>query len=244
MLAFPEIIKNLFPFKRIHSKDSTVRKHFINRLGDLLAIVVSIYLALSIEGWAENRLEHKRLMHYYENILGELKTDTVTLTETIADAEKHIENTKKQIIRLRSYKPQMLDTITGMFTGMLSSQIFYKSTLVSFQSMVMSGDIKLIGDFAVRDSMVGLDEVYNGLMLWEDIYMDYFRNDIMPYAQKNFDMLEGKPLSNEYCTTIEYRNLVVFFHSLNQGRLEQYQQVLKKAREAMLVIQQELDKKK
>jgi hypothetical protein len=138
----------------------------------------------------------------------------------------------------------MLDTITGMFTGMLSSKIFYKSTLVSFQSMVMSGDVKLIGNFAVRDSLVSLDEIYNGLMLWEDIYMDYFRNDIIPYAQKNFDMLEGKPLSNEYCKTVEYRNLVVFFHSLNQGRLEQYQEVLKKAREAMVIIQQELDKKK
>jgi hypothetical protein len=37
---------------------------------------------------------------------------------------------------------------------------------------------------------------------------------------------------------------VGFFHSLNRGRLKKYQDVLKMAKVAMVIIQQELDKNK
>ena len=67
MLAFPEILKSLTPIKKSLNKESSFRKHFLAKITDLLAIVISIYLALSIEGWAEKRNEHKRMLQYYEN---------------------------------------------------------------------------------------------------------------------------------------------------------------------------------
>jgi hypothetical protein len=124
MLAFPEMLKSLTPVKRVFSKGSSFRKHFLEKIGDLLAIILSIYLALSIEGWAEKRIEHKRLIHYYQNLVEEIEKDSISLAEASVDAEKHIETTRSHIRLLREYKPALQDTITSLYKGMLSSMLF------------------------------------------------------------------------------------------------------------------------
>jgi hypothetical protein len=244
MLAFPEMLKNLTPVRRLFTKGSPARKHFFERLADLLAIVVSIYLALSIEGWAEKRIEHKRLQQYYHNMTDELAKDTVSLHETIADAEMHISSTKSHMRLLRTYNPSLQDTVSVLFRGMLTSQLFYSSEMISYKSMVLSGEIRLIENLKVRDKLIELEGVYTSLKVYEDMYLEFITKDLTKAFSNSFDYIDNRLTDKGYFTKTEYRNLVATFYSHNTNRMEQYRMALLKARETLEIIQHELGEKK
>ncbi len=244
MLAFPEMLKNLTPVRRLFSKGSSFRKHFLEKIADLLAIVVSIYLALSIEGWAEKRIEHKKLLNYYHNLTDEIAKDTISLHDALSDAENHIHSTEAHIRLLKRYDPSKLDSVTGLFQGMLNSELFYESEMITYQAMLLSGDIGLIENLKVKDKLIELEGVYKSVKLYEDLYLDFITQDLQQAFAGNFDLIEMRLTNVEKYTTTEYRNLVVEFYSHNTSRVGQYQESIKKARETLDIIRNELGKKR
>lgn len=214
----------------------------MEKLIDLIAIILSIYLALSIEGWAEKKNEQKKLIHYYRNISDELIKDTVSLSEIIIFTQKQLDVLYKQIDMLRFYKPEYQDSVISIYQNMLTSQIFSSSSMVSYQSMVVSGDIKLIEKLEIRDNLIELKEAYESLKLWEDLYMDFFRNELMNSYYESFDMMETKIIVKDYFTTPFFRNLVVKYYSFNKSRLEETKAALVKAKGVLAVLSKELEK--
>lgn len=241
MLALSEILKNLTPIKRAFHKGSSFRKHVIERITDLLAIVLSIYLALNIEGWAEKRIEHKRLVQYYHSLAEEIAKDTLSLSEVLSDAEKHISSTELHIRLLRKYNLVLQDTVTGYFRKMLNSQLFYSSQMLSYQSMILSGDIRLIDNLKVRDKLIELEEMYKSLKIYEDMYLDFLLNKLTKVFSDGFDLMEMKLTDTDFYTRQTYRNLIVEFYSLNINRQDQYREALKKAVETRKIILNEID---
>ncbi|MFO7369295.1 MAG: hypothetical protein R6X09_03380 [Bacteroidales bacterium] len=244
MLAFPEMLKSLTPVKGVFKKGSSFRKHFFEKIGDLLAIILSIYLALSIEGWAEKRHEYERLMKYYENLIHEIEEDTATLNKAIISAEMHIANTEKQIRWLKSYRTDLVDSISDCMSSMTTSHIFYSSNMITFRSMQMGGDIKLIDNLALRDSLIKLDDRYINVRLNEDLYIEYIKNDLLVAIKENFDLVDSEMLDDEFYTKPKYHNLVYFFQSLNGNRLNAYHEALPKAINTMEILKKELAKNK
>ncbi len=241
MLAFPEMIKSLTPVKDIFKKGSSFRKHFLEKAGDLIAIIISIYLALSIEGWSEKRHEHQRLMKYYENLINEIAEDTASLNTAIENAEYHISRADDHIRMLKSYRSDRVDSISDLLGSMTSSSIFYTSSMITFKSMQMGGDIKLIENLALRDSLIKLDERYLNVRLQEDLYVEHVKDEVLSMLKKNFDLIDGKPIHADIYTRPEYRNLVVFFQSLNRVRLDAYEEALTKAVNTMEMLRAELE---
>lgn len=242
MLAFPEMLKSLTPVKGVFKKGSSFRKHFFEKIGDLLAIILSIYLALSIEGWAEKRHEHKRLVQYYKNMINEIEEDTASLNIAIKDAEKHMSNSEKQFKLLKSYKPELMDSINSLLSTMTTGNIFYASSMITFKSMQMGGDIKLIESIELRDSLIKLDDKYINLRLHEDIYMDFIKGDLFKMIKENFNMMEGILFDEMYYAKPDYANLVYFFYSLNSTRLDLYRETLPKAISTLEMLKKELAK--
>jgi hypothetical protein len=240
MLAFSEMLKSLTPVKGVFKKGSSFRKHFFEKIGDLLAIILSIYLALNIEGWAEKRHEHQRLMKYYENLIHEIEEDTVSLNKAIIDAEKHIANANKQIGWLKSYHADLNDSIAVLMSTMTSSHIFYSSNMITFKSMQMGGDIKLIDNLALRDSLIKLDDRYLNVKLNEDLYIEYNKNDLLMVIKENFDLVDSEMIDDNFFTKPKYHNLVYFFQSLNTNRLNSYHEALPKAINTMEMLKKEL----
>ncbi|MBN1789871.1 MAG: hypothetical protein JW830_05200 [Bacteroidales bacterium] len=240
MLAFPEMLKNLTPVRRLFSKGSSFRKHFLEKMADLLAIVVSIYLALSIEGWAEKRIEHKKLKQYYHNLISEIEKDTIALTDVIADAERHVTIERKHFKMISTYQPGLEDSVTSLFQGMVSSQLFGSSSMVSYQSMTLSGDIRLIENLEVRDKLIEQEEVYKGLKIWEDLYLDYFRNEVINRFFGSFNWLDNTLLDKQLYTSPEYAIMLVKSISFNENRAVEYKNALQKARTTHAILKKEL----
>ncbi|MBN1414784.1 MAG: hypothetical protein JW973_06765 [Bacteroidales bacterium] len=242
MLALSEMLKTFSPLKRLASKNSPLRKQIVEKLIDLVLIVISIYLALSFEGLAEKRKEHKKLKQYYVNFCDEIVKDTISLSKVMTHTDILQKSIKIHIDLLQQYDPSLQDTLTTLFQGMLSGHLFYSSSMISYKAMVLSGDIKLIEKMKVKEKLLELEEDYNGIKLLEDFYLDFYRKKLFPAVTENFDMLEQKLTVKDYYTLQQHRNLVVELYSVNSQRQGQYKAAMEKARETLVVLKHELDK--
>jgi hypothetical protein len=240
MLAFPEMLKP--SVKKTITGERSTGKKILEKGFELLSIIVSIYLALSIEGWSEKRSDHKKMLYYYNNLAAEIALDTSSLDSALMNAQKHLSDTRVQIGMLRKYEPSMDDSLLVMYRGMASSMLFYSSQMLSYNTMVVSGDIKLIENIKVRNKLAELNEVYTGLRLHEDLYLKYLQEDIMKSFMINFDLINQKIITPGYFSGLYYRNLVAGFYVQNSGREQQYRSSLKIARETLALIKEELVK--
>jgi hypothetical protein len=240
MLAFPEMLKTFV--RKVFLQQSPLRKVIFEKAFDLIAIIFSIYLALSIEGWSDKSSEHRKLMNYYQNMVREIETDTVSLYDCIKDAEDHIKNESRQLGLLRRYEPSKQDSVTAFFEGMISTIVFDASSMISYQSMIVSGDFKLIDNLEVRTGLISLDEEYKGVKLWDDLYIDFFRNEVLNDFFQSFNWLEQELIDNNYYIKPGYINMVVKCHTYNSSRVEQYKKALAVARDTRKLLIKEITK--
>jgi hypothetical protein len=113
--------------------------------------------------------------------------------------------------------------------------------MLSYQSMVLSGDIRLIDNLKVRDKLIELEEMYKSLKIYEDMYLDFLLNKLTKVFSDGFDLMEMKLTDTDFYTRQTYRNLIVEFYSLNINRQDQYREALKKAVETRKIILNEID---
>ena len=211
----------------------------IEMLADILLIVISVSIALLVEGWVEKHREHKRLDQYYTNFVSEAKEDLTSLQDVQKDAKTHLDNCKRNLKMLKQENPQY-DSISYYFQRMYSSNLFANSQMVSYKSMLSSGDMHLMENFEMRKALVKLDESYFSIKIEEDMYLKFLTDDLTDFVSDNFDMTTLQPLDKNLYKGIKFKNLVVLFMGLNQGRLIKYEDSEKKVKETIEMLQKEI----
>lgn len=235
MLAFSEIIKSNMP-KKLTSKNFKLK--IAEKLLEILLIILSVYIALFVEGWAERRKEHKQLIQYYTNFNSEISEDAKELQDVIGDSEKHIKQTNNFLQLIKSKVNS--DSLTWYLSKIMSSTLFSTSKMLSYKSMVASGDLRLIEDISVRHELIELELSYEGVKIQENFYIDFITKKLPDYIDKHIDMTSNKPLEASFFQAVDFKNMVVLFRLLNESRLEQYKTALETAWKTQNVVKEEL----
>lgn len=245
MLAFSEMLKSLTPIKSIKEHGGSVRKLIFEKLFDLVLIVLSIYIALAVERLAEGKNEKERLLQYYENIEQELEKDISALDSCIIVANGQIAQQKTVLHQLAEYTPQNKDSISSYMAQAISVQLFSNSQMLSYKSMVSSGDLRLIKNLSVKEQFASLEEKYNALKLYEDYTIEFLKKEFTPLVNQNYDLLHRSALMNPALyTDYKFKNSLVLFYSLNITRRDGYVSALLKARETKALLQKEIEQGK
>lgn len=240
MLAFTEILKNQMPKKKKKHK----KKDFsiMEKLLDIALIIISVYIALFVESWAESRTEHKRLTHYYENFVTEIKQDITELKNSEEDAKERTEMIKQILGMVK--KSIVSDSLTDKFFNIYRSKFFGQSNMLSYKSMVASGDLKLIEKLEIRQALIELDMSYLGVKVREDLYLEYLTKDMTMYLSTNFDMVRYKPIHRNFYKNTNFTNLVIVYLSHNTARLLTYEEAVKSSEKTLKLISHELEEMK
>jgi hypothetical protein len=236
MLAFSEILKSQMSKKK--KKHKSLWSQFLDKLTDIILIIISVYIALLVESWAEKKHEHQRLTQYYQGFISEAKVDTTELKVVIKDAALHIKHSK-QILKNEQLKNPQIDSIKIYYGKLFNSLIFSNSSMVSYKSMLASGDMRLIEDLDMRRTLVKVDESYSAIKIQEDLYLRFLTEDLSHYINTNFDLAQSKEINPDYFTSITFKNLIVSFMGLNYARLQKYQESYKLCTEAIKALEKQ-----
>ena len=174
-------------------------------LGEILIVILGITIAFSLNSWAENTKSKKEQVKYLEYLQKDLESDILTLDSNVVTLKQRIEDVN--IIRKYSFTPSpRMDTVLAKFYN-LSLPINFRPRNITYQTLINSGDFKLIDDFdlktLIQEHYLKYDEVQEVYqrqdIITEKYVGNYFINELNfrdIYENKNYSFMQTNYFSN------------------------------------------------
>ncbi len=208
-------------------------------LGEILIVIFGITIAFSLNSWAENSKSKKEKNKYLQNLVKDLATDTMMLDSNIILLQQR----KNDITTIRKYistPNNRMDTILPKFYN-LSTPINFQPRNITYQTLINSGDFKLIDDFELKTL---IQEHY---LKNEEVLQIYGRQDILSEKyvgnffmhELNFrDIYENKDYS--FMQTNFFANMIGALYSTFGVKISSSQEGKLSCKKLMAAIDKEL----
>ncbi len=146
-------------------------KYFLYAIGEIFLVVVGILIALQINNWNNRRIERKQELKTYENLKQQIEDDSRELKQM--QAFNGINNarclTANDIISNQRISGR--DTLAYLAMMLSEHSDFQGSGRVS-ETLVNSGDLKLLKNEQILRRLKKLDNTYNYVNKLEDIHWE------------------------------------------------------------------------
>ena len=144
-------------FRRIRQKlanDNQFLKYSRYAIGEIVLVVIGILIALQINNWNEERKNVVSENQYYCLILDDLKMDYNKIQELIVASDDKVKVSKELLLELNSGKKDK-NFLLNKFLKAFRGEAFV-SRNVTFNDLVSSGNIRLLKDDKIKNSLIQL----------------------------------------------------------------------------------------
>ncbi len=120
-------------------------------IGEILIVIIGITIAFSLNNWKEKRASNKLKKQYLANLASDIKQEIKQLNELELQVKKRLQQIKTVKPHLGHDQPQR-DTIIKTVFELARLINFYPET-TTYQTLISSGDMKLIDNFHLRRNL-------------------------------------------------------------------------------------------
>lgn len=183
-------------------------KYLFYAIGEIFLVVVGILIALQINNWNNQRIEKEEEKKSYRNIKRQIEDDRKELTDVKAynnyfsATYKHANN----IIRARDFTKS--DSLALMAMG-LSQYSDFNSSGSIYETLVNSGNIKLLKNDEITSLIQQLETTYIYANKLETIHWDMIINELSPLLKGTVNFDAFKAVKPEKLYEVEMQNFFV-----------------------------------
>ncbi|MGC1473768.1 MAG: DUF6090 family protein [Psychroserpens sp.] len=175
-------------------------------LREILIVIVGISIAFSMNKCSDNLKDNKLKTVYLTNLKSDAAADKLVLAKNIGEIDKKIETCYNLIPQLNTGKPQSMALLGEIFV-ILKYETFSPKD-ITYQTLVNSGDFKLIPDFelkaAIQSHYSNYKDMIDAYARHRSLIQDYLGNYLVNDA--DYDQLnEGKAL---FLDEIKLKNIM------------------------------------
>ena len=184
-------------FRRVRQRlvsENKFSKYMLYAVGEIILVVIGILIALQINNANEVRKERNKEIHYLKNI----KTD---LQLNIENIDRFIETRNNQIQSastvLEYYEGKPLQDLDDLSNNLLNVYIWKKFYQINntFQELTNSGNLALISNDSIKNSLLNLDAMYKELKGEEEHYR--YDTEMLLY-EPSFQILDLNPITKKF----------------------------------------------
>ena len=184
-------------FRRVRQRlvsENKFSKYILYAVGEIILVVIGILIALQINNANEVRKERNKEIHYLKNI----KTD---LQLNIENIDRFIETRNNQIQSastvLEYYEGKPLQDLDDLSNNLLNVYIWKKFYQINntFQELTNSGNLALISNDSIKNSLLNLDAMYKELKGEEEHYR--YDTEMLLY-EPSFQILDLNPITKKF----------------------------------------------
>lgn len=223
-------------FRRIRQrliKERSLKSYFLYAIGEILLVMIGILLALQVNNWNQERINHQKELKALTDLSKEFKLNQGRIQI-------------KQNLRV-SISPKLEDYILQLSSGEAnyntfknfhSNQLVFGMTNPSngvIDALISSGEIALISNdslkYLLADWKNQLENLYeNEQILWNSglgYIGTYSQKILLPtYNWKDWDDKKLESAFNDLAINIAYRNNLVGFEGTNRIVIEECNHIL------------------
>ena len=232
MKLFREIRENFI-------KQGKVQRYLLYAFGEILLVMIGISLAFQVSNWDDNRIKKNAEIRFYENI-----------KEQIIDDKELIENQKNynnyfmaqfkyanEIIEANDRSK--LDTLGTIVRDLTNYSDFDKEGNI-YETMVNSGEIKLLQNFEIVNGIRELEEIYNYVNRMENIHYDAMMKHVIVAISPVMVFATSEIKNPDAIFTYEFQNLVVMLLQIMEEKNNTYNKALNEIERVAKLIDKEL----
>lgn len=215
---FRKIRKNLLT-------ENKFSKYLFYAIGEILLVVIGILIALQINNWNNGRIERKEEEKSYLNIKRQIIDDKNDLLKVI-DYNDYFSRAYQYGIKIiMSGNRSKIDSLALVTMSLSQFSDFHNSGNI-YQTLVNSGDLKLLKNSKITSAVQKLETTYVFTNKLENIHWELIINELSPELKGVIDYTTVKAVEPDKLYSIELKN--IFFEIIELTKLKNtiYKQAL------------------
>lgn len=229
---FRKIRKNLLA-------ENKFSKYLIYAIGEITLLVIGILIALQVNNWNEHRKNINAEKQYYKNIKRQLSDDLVNIKSNIKFNQFYYKKYQYAIQQISENNRSNIDSLGMVAINLMEYSDFHIESNI-YQTLVSSGEIKLLNNQNIIEGLQRLEETYIYINRIENSHFDIIKV-IYPELQK---IIRFKPFKIEKADKLfefEFQNHFVVVSEIMTEKDEIYKQALSEIDSILGMINEELN---
>jgi len=197
---------------------------WLNHSLEFFVVIIGILIAFQLNKCSSDNAQRKTIDIHISQIVEETEFNKKAIERAISFTESNLLklDTVAQLIQI----DEDYHTVNRLSLELLNLGGSYIRKN-AYQTLVESGDIRLMKDFNEKNRIINLYEYYKWVESFNDISSNLFTSDYYPYLKDNLDLVNGTLQPKEVYQSKLFRNLIGAYSRTSQNRLGKYKECLK-----------------
>jgi len=220
-------------------KQGNVKRYLLYAVGEILLVMIGISLAFQVSNWDDNRIKKNAEIRFYENIKEQIIDDKELIAGQRHYNNRHMVQYKYANEIIEANDRSKLDTLGIIVRNLTNYSDFDKEGNI-YETMVNSGQIKLLQNHEIVNGIRELEELYNYMNRMENIHYDAMMQHLVVALNPVIAFATNEIKKPDAVFTYEFQNLVVMLMQIMEEKDEVYTNTLYEIERVLKLIDEEL----
>lgn len=184
------------------------KRSFGSYFTELLIVIIGVTVAFYISTLSEKEKEKEIRKNYFTELIEDIEADQKELEFVIkknSEKQDHLVNSLKFYENPILFKDSIMEAafLVGNYT-------FFEPDNITYQSIVASGDFKIIHNKEIKKGLVQLYSTYSNIQKIQDGFLNALDENYFPLLVKNVDYSTGELQNPSFVTNIQVKNYIMY----------------------------------
>jgi len=208
-------------------------------IGEIVLVVIGILIALSINNWNQEKTNRSEELNYYKNIKRQLKEDKGGISGNVHYNNNYLRQYQYALNIIEKNDRSEIDSLVMITVNLLKYSDFHRQSNI-YETMVNSGEIKLLKNQQIIEKLQRLEETYIYMNKLENTHTEAVSSLIVPEIISMIKVFNMKIENIEKLYSFEIQNAFVLISNLMIEKNEIYQRGLDEIKSLNNLIDDEL----
>ncbi|NAS12173.1 DUF6090 family protein [Poritiphilus flavus] len=184
-----------------------LKKYLLYAIGEILLVMIGISLALQVNNWNEARIRKNTEIGHYMNIRDQIVDDKKLISNLIDYNNGYMQQFKFASGLIEANDRSQMDTL-GLIVRNLTNYSDFDRHGNIYETMVNSGEVKLLRNHKIVDGLRILEEKYLYINRMENIHYDAMMTYVVSSITPSIRFSDANIVKPENIFSVEFQNLL------------------------------------
>lgn len=220
-------------------KENKIGKYLKYAIGEIVLVVIGILIALQINNWNVNQIEKSQEKTYYVNIKRQIGEDKNAILANIDYNNRFLRQFEVAITIIEENDRSMMDSLAKISLNLTEFSDFHRQSNI-YETMVNSGEIKLLNNQEIIEALQQLEEKYIFINKLEDLHSQAVVSFVAPSILTMLKIVNLKVEDVEKLYSYEFQNQFALLSDLMMEKNEAYENAVSRINNIEQLINTEI----
>ena len=219
-----------------------LKRYLVYTIGEILLIMIGVLLAFQVSKWNDKRNNDKVELIYYENIRRQLNDDMGIISRNIDYNNRYLSQFEyaNEIIQIDDRSK--LDTLIKISLNLFRYSDFHRASNI-YETIVNSGQIKLIHNQNILEGIQRLEETYGYINKMESVHFDLIKLIVIPDIVDSIKFSPSDVENPEDLYNFKFKNRFTLLVEIMNEKNDVYERAINEISKIVELIDKELNSK-